>query len=128
MADAELESRCYDGCQCPTSTRTSLVSILVCLFNLSYSLARPPLTNGMNSTPGEPATELKNMANYSTSKSASSGPLGLDGKPHLLLSYATEEIERKDRIVEIDEEGGWIAVVPFWATWPFEIMGELFLV
>lgn len=23
----------------------------------------------------------------------------------------------------LDEENGWVAVVPWWATWPFEIMG-----
>ncbi len=71
------------------------------------------------SIPDEPATELRNMSKY------------LKGNPdsashsHLLLEYAKEEVERKERLVEIDEAGGWIAVVPFWATWPFEIMGTL---
>lgn len=62
------------------------------------------------------------MANHSSTLSVD--PVGLNGKSHLLLSYAAEEVERKERIVEMDEEGGWIAVVPFWATWPFEILGE----
>lgn len=38
----------------------------------------------------------------------------------MLLDYAMLELERKERIVECCEE--WIAVTPYWATWPFETM------
>lgn len=43
--------------------------------------------------------------------------------PHgnLLQAYAAAEVQKKERVVELDESG-WVAVVPFWATWPFEIM------
>ncbi|ORY24951.1 putative GAL7-UDP-glucose--hexose-1-phosphate uridylyltransferase [Naematelia encephala] len=72
--------------------------------------------------PDEPATELHHLATYSPpSTPPASHPRGLDGKPHLLLSYAAEEVERKERVVELDESG-WVAVVPFWAVWPFEIL------
>lgn len=38
----------------------------------------------------------------------------------LLSDYVTREIERKDRIVCLNED--WVALVPFWASWPFETM------
>jgi galactose-1-phosphate uridylyltransferase len=48
-----------------------------------------------------------------------------------LCDYAQKEVSKylaagKDgeRVVVLDEQGGFVAVVPFWATWPFEIMGE----
>ncbi len=36
----------------------------------------------------------------------------------LLVDYAQQELERKERIVVETEH--WLAVVPFWAVWPFE--------
>ena len=41
------------------------------------------------------------------------------GKP-MLLDYAEKEIFKKERIVVANED--WIALVPYWATWPFETM------
>lgn len=41
------------------------------------------------------------------------------GKP-LLQMVADEEIKRGDRVVELTEH--WLAIVPFWAVWPFEIL------
>jgi UDPglucose--hexose-1-phosphate uridylyltransferase len=38
----------------------------------------------------------------------------------LLLDYANLEIEQKERVVVSNEE--WLAVVPFWAVWPFEML------
>ncbi|HYC07422.1 MAG TPA: UDP-glucose--hexose-1-phosphate uridylyltransferase [Candidatus Binatia bacterium] len=37
----------------------------------------------------------------------------------LLLDYAEQEVGGQ-RVVEMDDE--WLAVVPFWATWPFETL------
>ncbi len=45
--------------------------------------------------------------------------LAKHGRP-LLLDYARAEAERGDRIVVENED--WLAVVPYWATWPFETM------
>ncbi|KLT46257.1 galactose-1-phosphate uridylyltransferase [Cutaneotrichosporon oleaginosum] len=56
--------------------------------------------------PDEPATELKNLKAYTATHS----------------NYAHEEVQRGERVVALDEEGGWVAVVPFWAVWPFETM------
>ncbi|MCB1102769.1 MAG: galactose-1-phosphate uridylyltransferase, partial [Kiritimatiellae bacterium] len=38
----------------------------------------------------------------------------------LLLDYLAMELERKERIVEQNEH--WVALVPFWAVWPFETL------
>ena len=38
----------------------------------------------------------------------------------MLLDYAEKEIFKKERIVVANED--WIALVPYWATWPFETM------
>ncbi|MEK7347162.1 MAG: UDP-glucose--hexose-1-phosphate uridylyltransferase [Pseudomonadota bacterium] len=38
----------------------------------------------------------------------------------LLLDVAEREIAQKDRVVVLTEH--WVAVVPFWATWPFETL------
>ena len=41
------------------------------------------------------------------------------GRP-MLLDYAHAELERAERVVVANEH--WLAVVPYWATWPFELM------
>jgi UDPglucose--hexose-1-phosphate uridylyltransferase len=38
----------------------------------------------------------------------------------LLLDYATLEADRKQRVVVAD--ASWLAVVPYWAVWPFEVL------
>lgn len=38
----------------------------------------------------------------------------------LLMDYLDRELESKERIVVEDE--AWVAVVPFWAVWPFEML------
>ena len=45
--------------------------------------------------------------------------LAAHGTP-LLLDYARHERERRVRVVH--ETEGWVAVVPYWAVWPFETM------
>lgn len=42
-----------------------------------------------------------------------------EGRP-LLLDYARLEAERGERVVVANDH--WLAVVPFWAEWPFETM------
>ncbi len=41
------------------------------------------------------------------------------GSP-LLVDYLAVELERRERIVVENE--GWVALVPYWAVWPFETM------
>jgi UDPglucose--hexose-1-phosphate uridylyltransferase len=38
----------------------------------------------------------------------------------LLVDYAALELERRERVVV--ENDDWVAVVPFWAIWPFETL------
>jgi UDPglucose--hexose-1-phosphate uridylyltransferase len=59
--------------------------------------------------PNEPATELKTQrAFYANSGKA------------MLSTYLDLELKQRDRIVA--ENAGWIALVPFWAVWPFEVL------
>ena len=59
--------------------------------------------------PNEPTKEENNQRKYYENV----------GKP-LLLDYIEMEMERGERIVV--ENDLWLAVVPYWAVWPFEIM------
>ncbi len=59
--------------------------------------------------PNEPAKELSAQRNYY-----------LERQSTLLLDYARVELERGDRLVTVNSD--FIAVVPFWAIWPFEVM------
>ena len=38
----------------------------------------------------------------------------------LLVDYVQKELEKKERIVVETEH--WVAVVPYWAVWPFETL------
>jgi UDPglucose--hexose-1-phosphate uridylyltransferase len=59
--------------------------------------------------PGEPAKELVNQQAY------------LKAKGHCLLcNYVALEIESGERIVCANDD--FVALVPFWACWPFETM------
>ena len=62
-----------------------------------------------STVPNEPAKELATQSDYYR-----------DHKNPLLLDYAALERESKERIVAANDH--FIAVVPFWAIWPFEIM------
>ena len=62
-----------------------------------------------NFLPNEPAKEdLHQQAYYQQ-----------HGSP-LLVDYAALEAERGERVIV--ENADWIAVVPYWAVWPFEIL------
>lgn len=59
--------------------------------------------------PTEPASEDQHQRAY----------LEQHGSP-LLVDYAALESERDERVVAAND--GWVAVVPFWAAWPFETL------
>ena len=61
------------------------------------------------SVPGEPSKELENMLRHFAERGTT-----------LLGDYLAIELERDERIVCDNEY--FAALVPFWATWPFEIM------
>lgn len=62
-----------------------------------------------DSIPTEPAKELLHMSNYLQSKASC-----------LLCDYLALEKSEGERIV--CENGSFVALVPFWAVWPFETM------
>ncbi len=59
--------------------------------------------------PDEPAAELRTQAEY----------LQQHGEP-LLLAYLRHELAAGERMVA--ENDSWVAMVPFWAVWPFEVL------
>lgn len=61
----------------------------------------------LDALPNEPYKEDNRQRDY----------LKEHGRP-LLLDYLAVEVEAKERIVV--ENASWVAVVPFWAVWPFE--------
>ncbi len=63
----------------------------------------------LDTLPNEPAKEAENQRLYWAENGRS-----------LLVDYAHLEAERKERIVV--ENAHWLAVVPYWAVWPFELL------
>lgn len=63
----------------------------------------------MDKIPSEPLIVDKNLKRYFDANSS-----------NLLIDYAHEEIKANERIVDANAE--WIAVVPYWAKWPFETL------
>lgn len=59
--------------------------------------------------PNEPLAELASQRDYFSAK----------GEP-LLAAYLRMELAERERIIAENES--WVALVPFWAVWPFETM------
>lgn len=64
---------------------------------------------GVDSLPNEPAKEDRRQRRYYEA----------EGRP-LLLDYVALEDELRERVVIENED--WLAVVPWWAVWPFEML------
>ncbi len=64
---------------------------------------------GQSTLPNEPSKEERQQRAY----------LETHGLP-LLMDYANLETDRQERIVVENEH--WLAVVPYWALWPFETL------
>jgi UDPglucose--hexose-1-phosphate uridylyltransferase len=62
-----------------------------------------------NALPNEPAKEDRQQRDWLTS-----------GGVPLLVEYARLETEKRERVVIANEH--WLAVVPYWAVWPFETL------
>jgi UDPglucose--hexose-1-phosphate uridylyltransferase len=62
-----------------------------------------------NALPNEPAKEERQQRGYFEEH----------GEP-LLVAYARLETEVQERVIVENEH--WLAVVPYWAMWPFEIL------
>ena len=64
---------------------------------------------GGSALPNEPAREERQQRAY----------FEREGVP-MLVDYVELEVERRERIVVENED--WLAVVPYWAVWPFETL------
>ncbi|KAH9951440.1 galactose-1-phosphate uridyl transferase [Amylocystis lapponica] len=78
----------------------------------------------LSAVPSLPATELANLKRYSLSEAPTSdAPKGPQNRPCLLCEYAHFEVgveHEAGRVVVKNEH--WVALVPWWAVWPFEIL------
>ncbi len=76
--------------------------------------------------PTLPATELKNVRQYSlTTCPSEQSPTGPKGRACLLCDYARYEVGVDlDTGRVISKNDHWVALVPWWAVWPFEVLGE----
>jgi len=63
----------------------------------------------LNALPNEPAKEDRQQQAY----------FAEHGRP-LLLDYVARELDLAERVVVANED--WVALVPYWAVWPFEIL------
>ena len=74
--------------------------------------------------PTEPMKVMKSMYEFSAdpANEHAPGPRHPHGRPHLLLAYAHMELHApgRPRVVTLNHD--FVALVPFWAVWPFEIM------
>ncbi len=66
----------------------------------------------LDALPTEPAAEDRRQREHLAARG--------DAGPPLLVEYAERERALGERIVVENEE--WLAVVPYWATWPFEAL------
>jgi UDPglucose--hexose-1-phosphate uridylyltransferase len=78
----------------------------------------------LSEIPTLPAKKLANLRKYSLSEVAPSGaPRGPKGRPCMLCEYVHFELtvpENEGRIILRNEH--FVALVPWWAIWPFEVM------
>ncbi|KAF7778918.1 hypothetical protein Agabi119p4_3263 [Agaricus bisporus var. burnettii] len=79
----------------------------------------------LSAIPSIPSKELDSLRRYSLQQdvSRSQAPRGPQGRPCLLCEYAHAEAnfpQESGRIVVQNEH--WLALVPWWAVWPYEIL------
>lgn len=74
----------------------------------------------LSAIPTIPSSEYSSLKRYAALKPASDAPKGHEGKACLLCDYAHFEVSSSERVVAKNHH--WIAVVPWWAVWPYEIL------
>lgn len=85
----------------------------------------------LSEVPSFPATELENLRKYSLQApepgTSSTAPKGPGDRPCLLCEYAHYETSLSDGERVVLKDDHWVALVPYWAVWPFEILRMYFL-
>ncbi|KAJ8503097.1 hypothetical protein ONZ45_g11165 [Pleurotus djamor] len=78
----------------------------------------------LSAVPSIPSKELTALRRYAESEEVKGdAPLGPNGRPCMLCDYAHVEVNMagdSGRVVSKNDD--WVALVPWWATWPFEIL------
>ena len=82
----------------------------------------------LSQIPNVPSTELSKMREYSlSSPQTSSAPRGFHDRPCLLCEYAQLELSITEDSRVVVKNDNWLVVVPWWAVWPFEVLGATIL-
>ncbi len=81
----------------------------------------------LSEVPTIPSAELASLARYAINSdvASSDSPRGPFGRPCLLCEYVYFEMkvpQSQSRVVVQNEH--FVALVPWWATWPFEVLCE----
>lgn len=81
-------------------------------------------TWSLDYVPNEAGQEMKSMRGFALDprNADATGPRDAHGRPSLLLEYAHRELAMagRPRVVTVNEH--FVALVPYWAVWPFEVM------
>ena len=72
--------------------------------------------------PEEPRKELESMKEYAEDISNMGCAKDEQGRPSLLLTYAQLEMSLPDQPRIFEQNEDFVAVVPYWALWPFEVL------
>lgn len=74
--------------------------------------------------PSEPATEMDSQRAFALDPrhANAQGPRDGHGRPSLLLEYAARELASEGRPRVVTANDDFVALVPFWAVWPFEVL------
>lgn len=72
--------------------------------------------------PEEPQKELESMKAYANDELNMGCAKDDRGRPSLLLTYAQLELSLADRPRVFEVNDDFVAVVPYWAVWPFEVL------
>lgn len=72
--------------------------------------------------PEEPQRELESMRDYAMQKTNMGCAKDNAGRPSMLLTYAQLEMSLPEQPRVITSNDDFVALVPWWAVWPFEVM------
>lgn len=72
--------------------------------------------------PEEPKKELESMKEYAQDLTNVECAKDEQGRPSLLLTYAQLELSIPDQPRIFEQNKDFVALVPYWALWPFEVL------
>ncbi|UZJ51840.1 hypothetical protein CBS101457_001160 [Exobasidium rhododendri] len=72
--------------------------------------------------PEEPKKELQSMKEYANDPINMGCAKDESGRPSLLLTYAQLELSQSDQPRVFETNDDFVALVPYWALWPFEVL------